>query len=186
MALAAVKAVRVLGHEHTSTTSVLGALLAQTRDLAAGINLVKLEHAHLYLLALVADLLGRRVNLLLLLLGTTTETEHQMQRALLLDVVVAQGAAILKLLAGKDETLLIGRDAYNTKKKVGSSSLPREATGPTFLVLNLGLDGVDAVRGLNLESDGLAREGLDKDLHGQSKALSTKTFKDENDRGHDS
>ena len=34
-----------------------------------------------------------------------------MQRALLLDVVVTQGAAVLELLAGKDEALLVGRDA---------------------------------------------------------------------------
>jgi hypothetical protein len=30
---------------------------------------------------------------------------------LLLDVVVAQGAAVLKLLAGKYQALLVGRDA---------------------------------------------------------------------------
>ena len=34
-----------------------------------------------------------------------------------------------------------------------------------LLVLDLGLDIVDGVRGLNLEGDGLAREGLDEDLH---------------------
>jgi hypothetical protein len=31
--------------------------------------------------------------------------------------------------------------------------------------LDLGLDIVDGVRGLNLEGDGLTREGLDEDLH---------------------
>ena len=34
-----------------------------------------------------------------------------------------------------------------------------------LLVLNLGLDIVDGVRRLHLEGDGLAREGLDEDLH---------------------
>ncbi len=34
-----------------------------------------------------------------------------MQRRLLLDVVVGQGAAVLQLLAGEDQTLLVGRDA---------------------------------------------------------------------------
>ncbi len=48
-----------------------------------------------------------------------------MQRALLLDVVVGEGAAVLQLLAGEDEALLIGRDA--------------------FLVLDLCFDGVDGV-----------------------------------------
>jgi len=54
--------------------------------------------------------------------------------------------AVLELLAGKDETLLVWWDA--------------------LLILNLGLDIVDCIRGLDLESDGLAGEGLDKDLHG--------------------
>ena len=34
-----------------------------------------------------------------------------------------------------------------------------------FLILDLGLDIVDGVRGLNLEGDGLAREGLYENLH---------------------
>ena len=61
------------------------------------------------------------------------------------DILVAQGAAIFELLAGEDETLLVGRDA--------------------LLVLDLGLDIVDSVRGLDLEGDGLSGEGLDEDLH---------------------
>ena len=60
----------------------------------------------------------------------------------LLNVVIAQSTAIFKLLAGEDETLLVRRDA--------------------FFVLDLGLDVVDGVRGLDFESDGLAREGLDE------------------------
>jgi hypothetical protein len=52
------------------------------------------------------------------------------------------------LLASKDQTLLIRRDA--------------------FLVLDLLLDVVDRVGGLYLESDGLASEGLDEDLQERS------------------
>ena len=59
-----------------------------------------------------------------------------MQGGLLLDVVVAQGAAILELLASEDKTLLVRRNA--------------------FLVLNLALDVVDGIARLDLESDGLA------------------------------
>ena len=44
-------------------------------------------------------------------LHATAKTENQMQSALLLDVVVREGAAIFKLLAGKDKSLLIWRDA---------------------------------------------------------------------------
>jgi len=60
----------------------------------------------------------------------------KMKGRLLLDVIVGEGATILKLLAGEDQALLVG--------------------GDTLLVLNLGLDVVDGVGGLNLEGDGLA------------------------------
>ena len=49
-----------------------------------------------------------------------------MESALLLDVVVTQSTPILKLLAGKDETLLVRRDA--------------------LLVLDLALDILNSVR----------------------------------------
>jgi len=75
----------------------------------------------------------------------TTEAEHQVKGGLLLDVVVRQGAAILQLLAGKDETLLVWGDA--------------------LLILDLCLHVVNGVRGFHLQGDGLASEGLDKDLH---------------------
>lgn len=68
-----------------------------------------------------------------------------MKGGFFLDVVVTQGAAIFELFTGKDETLLVGRDA--------------------LLVLNLGLDVVDSVTGLDLKSDGLAGKGLNEDLH---------------------
>ena len=68
-----------------------------------------------------------------------------MQGRLLLDVVVREGAAIFQLLSSKDQTLLIRRNA--------------------FLVLDLGLDIVNGVRGFHIQGDGLASESLDKDLH---------------------
>lgn len=39
----------------------------------------------------------------------------------------------------------------------------------TFLVLNLGLDGINGIARLHLKGDGLAREGLDEDLHPATK-----------------
>ncbi len=48
------------------------------------------------------DLLRRRVHLLLALLTTATETEDEVERGLLLDVVVREGAAVFELLAGED------------------------------------------------------------------------------------
>eukprot|EP00968_Pinguiococcus_pyrenoidosus_P002138 scaffold111_cov252-Pinguiococcus_pyrenoidosus.AAC.6 len=59
---------------------------------------------------------------------------------------VRQRAAVLQLLAGEDEALLIGRNA--------------------FFVLDLGLHVLDGVRRLHIERDGLARQGLHEDLHG--------------------
>ena len=67
-----------------------------------------------------------------------------MKRALLLNVVVRQSAAVFELLSGKDETLLIGRNA--------------------LLVLDLGLDVVNRVRGLNVEGDRLAGQGFHENL----------------------
>jgi hypothetical protein len=37
--------------------------------------------------------------------------------------------------------------------------------GDAFLVLDLALDIVNGIRGLDLEGDGLARQGLHEDLH---------------------
>ena len=68
-----------------------------------------------------------------------------MQGALLLDVVVAEGAAILQLLSGKDQALLIRRDS--------------------LLVLNLLLDIINCVRWLDIKGDSLSSESLDENLH---------------------
>ena len=68
-----------------------------------------------------------------------------MESGLLLDVVVGEGPAVLELLASEDQPLLVRGDA--------------------LLVLDLGLDVLDGVGGLDLKGDGLASEGLDKDLH---------------------
>jgi hypothetical protein len=62
----------------------------------------------------------------------------------LLDVVVAQGTAILKLLSGEDQALLV--------------------RGDTLLVLDLGLDVVDGVARLDVEGNGLTRQGLDETM----------------------
>jgi hypothetical protein len=91
---------------------------------------------HLLAVVLGSQSLKRRLD------KTTTQTQNQVQSRLLLDIVVAQGAAIFELLAGEDEALLVWWDA--------------------FLVLNLGLDIVDCVGRLHLEGDSLTREGLDE------------------------
>merc|ERR1712102_168261 len=73
-----------------------------------------------------------------------------MQGALLLDVVVGEGSPILKLLSSEDQSLLVW--------------------GNAFLILDLGLHILNGVRRLNLKSNGLASQGLDKDLHTSSQS----------------
>jgi hypothetical protein len=78
-------------------------------------------------------------------LHAAAQAQHQVQRGLFLDVVVGQRAAVFQLLACKDQALLVGRDA--------------------LLVLDLGLDILDRVGRLHLQSDGLAGQSFDEDLH---------------------
>jgi len=78
-------------------------------------------------------------------LHASPETEHKMEGGLFLNVVVGQGASIFQLLASEDQPLLIW--------------------GDSFLILDLGLDILNGVAGLNLKGDGLACEGLNEDLH---------------------
>ena len=58
------------------------------------------------------DLLWGAVHLLLPLFSTTTEAEDKMESGFLLDIVIGEGAAILKLFAGKDQTLLVWWDSF--------------------------------------------------------------------------
>merc|ERR1712019_49391 len=73
-----------------------------------------------------------------------------MKSAFLLDVVIREGSSILQLLSSKNQSLLVW--------------------GNAFLVLDLGLDVLNGVRWLNLQGDGLASQGLDKDLHTSSQS----------------
>jgi len=75
----------------------------------------------------------------------TTETKDEVESGFLLDVIVGEGATILKLLSSEDEALLIRRD--------------------TFLILDLLLDVVNGVGGFDFKSDGLASQSLHEDLH---------------------
>jgi hypothetical protein len=59
-----------------------------------------------------------------------------MESRLLLNVIVRESASVLELLASEDQALLVRRNS--------------------FLVLDLALDVVDRVGGLDLKSDGLA------------------------------
>merc|ERR1712188_267567 len=81
----------------------------------------------------------------LLCVHASTEAEHEVKGRLLLDVVVGEGAAVLELLSGEDEALLVW---WNT-----------------LLVLDLSLYILDGIGRLDLEGDGLAGERFHEDLH---------------------
>jgi len=72
------------------------------------------------------------------------------ESALFLNVVVGECSSILELLASKDESLLIG--------------------GNAFLVLDLCFDVVNSVRWLDVKGDGLSSESLHEDLHTSTKS----------------
>merc|ERR1711935_1045003 len=72
-----------------------------------------------------------------------------MQGRLLLDVVVRKGTAILKLFAGKDQSLLIW--------------------GNALLVLDLSFDILNRVGSFDLKGDGFTGQGLDENLHTSTK-----------------
>ena len=82
---------------------------------------------------------------------TPTQPQHQVQSALLLDVVVGQCATVLQLLASEDQTLLLRRDA--------------------LLVLDLRLHILNGIRRLHIKCDSLASEGLHEDLHGYAEMI---------------
>ena len=77
--------------------------------------------------------------------AAATEAQHKLERGLLLDVVVRKCTAIHKLLARKDQPLLVLRNS--------------------FFVLDLCLDVVNSVRCHDVQGDGLACEVFDKELH---------------------
>ena len=132
--LAAVVPVVVLGHEAADAGD--GAVLAEADDLASVLDAVVLEGLEGDGLVDALGLLGLAVDLLFALLAAAAEAEDEVEGRLLLDVVIGKGPAVLELLAGEDEALLV--------------------RGNSLLVLDLGLHIVDGVRRLHIERDGLA------------------------------
>jgi len=81
---------------------------------------------------------------------TSSQSEDQVESALLLDIVIAEGSSIFKLFSSEDESLLVW--------------------GNSFLVLDLCLDVLNGVRLFDIEGDSLTSEGLDEDLHTSSQS----------------
>lgn len=74
-----------------------------------------------------------------------TMPHTKVESALLLNIIVGEGATVLELLASEDEALLVW--------------------GDTLLILNLGLNIVDGIRRFDFESDGLSGQSLYENLH---------------------
>lgn len=112
MALAAVVAVGVLGHEDAGPTGGGVALDALADDLVVHIvDLVELQHGQLLLLPDVLLLLRAGVLLLLALLPATEQTQREVERGLGLHSELGQRPLAVELLALEQETLLLARDA---------------------------------------------------------------------------
>merc|ERR1719230_1852759 len=79
-----------------------------------------------------------------------SEAEHQVERGLLLDVIVRKCPSVLQLFAGKNEPLLVWRDA--------------------FLILNLCFDIVDGVTRFHIQCNCFSCECFHKDLHATTQA----------------
>merc|ERR1711908_128689 len=62
---------------------------------------------------------------------TTSQSQHEMKSRLLLNVVITQSATIFQLFAGKNQSLLVGWNA--------------------FFIMNLGFDIVDCITWFNLK-----------------------------------
>jgi hypothetical protein len=80
---------------------------------------------------------------------TTRPRRTKVEGALFLNVVIRKRTPVFKLLASKDQALLVGWD--------------------TFLILNLRFHVVDGVGRLDFERDSLASESLHEDLHASTK-----------------
>merc|ERR1719210_135320 len=80
----------------------------------------------------------------------SSQSKNQVKSRFLLDVVIAQSAAILQLFASKDQTLLVWRNS--------------------LFVLDLSLHVFNGVRRFDFKSDGLACQCLHEDLHASSQS----------------
>jgi len=98
-------------HESSRTARFSGAFPSKTFNFAIAVNLVVLKNRELSLLALMFDFLWCSVDLLLSLFGSTAKSKDEVESRLFLNVVIRQGSTVFKLLASKNKSLLIWRNA---------------------------------------------------------------------------
>jgi hypothetical protein len=95
----------VPGHEDTSTAGSSGTFTTETSDLARFVHLVELEDGHLDFLALVLDLLGSGVGLLLTLLTTTQQFGVEVEGRVVLDTIGREFLGVLERLTSERKAL---------------------------------------------------------------------------------
>merc|ERR1719319_284610 len=102
--------------------------------------------------------------------------ENDMESRFILDVVVGKGPAVHELLASEDHPVIELHCLIQSLLIWGNS----------FLILNLGLDVLNGVGGLNLEGEGLGVGGLnlegvghDEDVHLSFSILELLSTKDQ-------
>jgi len=78
-------------------------------------------------------------------LHTSSKSENEMESGLFLNIVIGEGSAVLELLSGEDESLLIWWD--------------------TFFILDLSLNIFNGVCWLNIKGDSFTCECFDENLH---------------------
>jgi len=83
-------------------------------------------------------------------LHSTSKSKDKMKSRFLLDVVVGESSAVLKLLSGKNESLLIWRNA--------------------FFILDLGFDILNRISWFDIKCNSFASESFDKYLHATSES----------------
>merc|ERR1719174_1981104 len=113
VALPAVVPVEVHRHEDARPAHLVGALPPQPGDFIVRVHLVELEHCELHLLALVLQLLGLGVGLLLALLAAAEELEREEKRGLVLEPASREFLRTLKGASAEDQSLLTRGDALN-------------------------------------------------------------------------
>ena len=107
--------------------------------------------------ALNVGLFGKKTERwLIAIFATTTKAENKVKGRILLDGIILKSVAVFELLASENKTLLVWWD--------------------TLFVLDLSLDVLNAVGWLNLESNVLARKGLDEDLHEKGRPKPSSRF----------
>jgi len=83
-------------------------------------------------------------------LHTTSESEDEVKSRFLLNVVVTQSSTVFELFSSENESLLIWWDS--------------------FFVLDFGLDVLDGVGWLDLQSNGFSGQSFNKNLHTTSES----------------